>query len=86
MRGRAWLGPTSLGTWTLALLLFLILPQFPRVWLSPIWPSTVSALLAADFLAIVAALVAAISVDKRWWWSVAGSVAVFVLIAGSVFG
>jgi hypothetical protein len=85
MSARTWVGPASL-TWVAVLAVFLIVPQFPKIWFSRVWPITLLALAIADVIAIDLAAKAALSVNRLWWWSVGGGVVVCILLLGSFAG
>jgi hypothetical protein len=85
MSVRRWAGPASL-TWAAVLAVFLIVPQFPKLWFSGVWPITLLVLAIADLIAIGLATKAALSVNRLWWWSVGGGVVVCILLLGSVAG
>jgi hypothetical protein len=85
MTVRRWVGPASL-IWVIVLAIFLIVPLFPKLWFSGIWPVTLLVLAIADLIAIGLATKAALSVNRLWWWSVVGGVVVCILLLGSVAG
>ncbi len=85
MSARRWFGPASL-IWVVVLTIFLVVPLFPKLWFSGGWPITIPVLTIVDIIAMGLATKAALSVNRLWWWSVAGSLVVCVLLLGSVAG
>jgi hypothetical protein len=50
------------------------------------WPTTIPVLTIVDIIAMGLATMAALSVNRLWWWSVGGSLVVCVLLLGSIAG
>lgn len=85
MRVRRRCGPASL-IGVLVLAVFLVVPLFPKLWFSTVWPTTLLILTILDLLAIGLAIRAALNANRLWWWSVGGGIVVAVLLIGSVAG
>jgi hypothetical protein len=62
---RKWFGPASL-IWVIVLVIFLIVPLFPKLWFSNIWPMTLLILTIVDIIAMGFAIKVAPDPEGGW--------------------